>query len=127
MISSCADAFFGHFLDIWTKLPGAIPADLRAAYLKASREAVASIVADYRASATIDIEHDQADRQNGNRLHMPVAVLHQDAGTDFVLAAARIWRAWAPDMSHTTLACGHFMAEEAPAEIIKALRNLLAR
>src|SRR5690242_7018548 len=51
MISASADAFFGHFLDSWANDPATIPAEVRAAYLKASREAVPSIVADYRASA----------------------------------------------------------------------------
>ena len=59
MIAASADAFFGHFLDAWGKDPGAIPGDVRAEYLRASRAAVPSIVAGYRASAGIDIEHDQ--------------------------------------------------------------------
>jgi hypothetical protein len=78
MISALADAFFGHFLDIWATNPNAIPADVRAAYLKASREAIPSIVADYRASATVDVEHDQADLRAGNQLRVPVTVLQQD-------------------------------------------------
>ncbi|RQX19971.1 hydrolase [Micromonospora ureilytica] len=41
--------------------------------------------------------------------------------------AAAVWRAWAPDLDHQTVSCGHFMAEEAPAEVLRALRNLLAR
>ena len=49
MIEASADAFFGHFLDAWGKTP--FPPDVRAAYLRASRDAVPSIVADYRASA----------------------------------------------------------------------------
>lgn len=36
-------------------------------------------------------------------------------------------RAWAPDLRHTTVTCGHFMAEEAPGEVVKALRDLLGR
>jgi haloacetate dehalogenase len=31
------------------------------------------------------------------------------------------------DLEHRTVSCGHFMAEEAPAEVVKALRALLAR
>ena len=127
MISASADAFFGHFLDIWTQNPEAIPADVRAAYLKASREAVTSIVADYRASAGVDVEHDQADRAAGNQLRMPVTVLQQNWGAALGFDAAGLWRAWAPDLEHTTVSCGHFMAEEAPAEVVKALRSLLAR
>jgi haloacetate dehalogenase len=127
LIGAAPDAFFGHFLDIWTRQPDAIPAEVRAAYLKASRAAVPSIVADYRATATVDIDHDRADRTAGNRLGMPVTVLQQDWGAALGYDAAAVWRAWAPDLRHTTVTCGHFMAEEAPAEIIKAVRALLAR
>jgi pimeloyl-ACP methyl ester carboxylesterase len=126
MIHAAADAFFGHFLDVWTRDPRAIPDEIRAAYLAASRAAVPSIVADYRASAGIDVEHDRADRAAGNRLRMPVAVLQQDWGAALGFDAAARWRAWAPDLRHTTVSCGHFMAEEAPAEVVKAVRDLLA-
>ncbi|MEV4628151.1 alpha/beta hydrolase [Micromonospora sp. NPDC049523] len=127
MISASADAFFGYFLDIWTRNPEAIPADVRAAYLKASREAVPSIVADYRASAGIDVDHDRADRAAGNRLRMPVAVRQQDWGDALGFDAAALWRPWAPDLDHATVSSGHFMAEEGPAEVVKTLRSLLAR
>jgi pimeloyl-ACP methyl ester carboxylesterase len=127
LISGAADAFFGSFLDAWANDPDAMPADVRAAYLRASREAVPSIVADYRASANVDVEHDQADRDAGNQLRMPVTVLQQDWGPALSSGAAAIWRAWAPDLDHRTMSCGHFMAEEGPTEVVQALRDLLAR
>nr|WP_107909683.1 alpha/beta hydrolase [Streptomyces chartreusis] len=127
MIGAAPDDFFGHFLDIWTTDRAAVPDDVRAAYLAASREAVPSIVADYRASAGIDIEHDRADRDAGSTLRMPVGVLQQDWGAALGFDAAGLWRAWAPDLRHATVTCGHFMAEEAPDDIAKALRDLLAR
>jgi pimeloyl-ACP methyl ester carboxylesterase len=127
MISASADAFFGHFLDIWAQDPQAIPGDVRAEYLRASREAVPSIVADYRATAGIDVEHDQADRAAGRTLAMPVTVIQQDWGAALGYDAAGLWRAWAPDLVHQTLDAGHFMAEEAPERITALLRELLAR
>ncbi|MER6947484.1 alpha/beta hydrolase [Nonomuraea sp. NPDC000554] len=127
LIAASSDAFFGHFLDIWAADPQAVPADVRAAYLDACREAVPSIVADYRASAGIDVEHDQADRAAGNRLRMPVTVLQQDWGAALGFDAAALWQAWASDLRHVGVTCGHFMAEEAPADIVKVLRDLLAR
>jgi haloacetate dehalogenase len=127
MISNSADAFFGHFLDLWANDPNAIPSDVRDVYLKASREAIGSIVADYRASAGVDVQHDQADREAGQRLRMPVTVLQQDWGSALGFDAAARWRAWAGDLQHDTVTCGHFMAEEAPTVVIKALRDLLAR
>ncbi|WP_410605259.1 alpha/beta fold hydrolase [Amycolatopsis sp. lyj-90] len=127
LISAAPDAFFGHFLDAWTRPGDAIPADVRAAYLEASRNAVTSIVADYRASATIDVEHDTADREAGNRLAMPLTVLQQDWGAALGYDAVALWEAWATDLDHRTVNTGHFMAEESPSEVVKALRELLTR
>ncbi|WP_434443883.1 alpha/beta fold hydrolase [Lentzea sp. E54] len=125
LISARPDAFFGHFLDIWSTSP--FPADVRAEYLRASREAVTSIVADYRASATIDVQHDTADREAGNQLTMPVTVLQQDWGAALGFDAEALWRAWAPDLDHRTVSCGHFMAEEAPDVVATAIRDLVKR
>ena len=127
MIEGVADEFFGHFLDAWTRHPDAIPADVRAEYLRASRAAIPSIVADYRASAGIDVDHDEADRAAGRRLGMPVTVVQQDWGAALGYDAAALWGAWADDLVHRTLDAGHFMAEEAPGEIVATLRALLAR
>jgi pimeloyl-ACP methyl ester carboxylesterase len=127
MIGASADAFFGYFLDAWAKDPAAIPDDIRAEYLRASREAVPSIVADYRASAGIDIEHDQADRAAGRLLAMPVTVVQQDWGAALGYDAAALWRPWATELIHHTVDCGHFMAEEEPGVITAALRQLIAR
>lgn len=127
MIAASPDAFFGHFLDIWTNDPRAVPAEVRAAYLDACRDAVPSIVADYRASAGVDVDHDRADRDAGHRLRMPVTVLQQDWGAALGFDAAALWSAWAPDLRHGTVTCGHFMAEEAPADVAEALRDLLSR
>ncbi|MEU4242813.1 alpha/beta hydrolase [Actinoplanes sp. NPDC026619] len=127
MIAASADEFFGYFLDLWTRDAAAIPPDVRAAYLAACRGAVPSIVADYRASAGIDVEHDRADREAGRRLVMPVTVMQQDWGSALGFDAAGLWRAWAPDLVHLPVTSGHFMAEEAPAEVTKAIRDLLTR
>ncbi|RII14733.1 Fluoroacetate dehalogenase [Streptomyces sp. YIM 130001] len=127
LISGAPDAFFGHFLDVWAKDPAAIPGPVRNAYLAASRDAVTSIVADYRASAGIDIEHDLADREAGHTLRMPVTVLQQDWGAALGYDASALWRAWAPDVRHRTVDAGHFMAEEDPGLIAAELRGLLTR
>ena len=127
MIAASAAAFFGHFLDSRSGSSDAIPPDVRAKNLDACRNAVPSIVADYRASAGIDVEHDLADRAAGNRLRMPVTVLQQDWGAALGFDAARLWSNWAEQLDHRTVHWGHFMAEEAPAELTGVLRELLAR
>lgn len=127
MIAAVADEFFAGFLDGWGADEEAIPADVRAEYLRASREAVPSIVADYRASAGIDVEHDRADRTAGTTLAMPVTVIQQDWGAQLGYDAAGLWGKWAPDLEHRTLDAGHFMAESAPDEVTAAIRALLRR
>ncbi|MEW2287298.1 alpha/beta hydrolase [Streptomyces sp. NPDC047841] len=127
MIANSADAYFGSFLDAWAGDPAAMPEQVRAAYLRASAAAVPSIVADYRASAGIDVAHDQADRDAGSRLAMPVTVVQQDWGVRLGYDATAIWHAWAPDLDHRLTRAGHFMAEEAPDEITGAIRDLLLR
>ncbi|PWV55121.1 alpha/beta fold hydrolase [Nocardiopsis sp. L17-MgMaSL7] len=127
MISASAEEFFGYFLDAWATEPGAIPGEVRRAYLDASAGAVDSIVADYRASAGIDVEHDAADRAAERRLRMPVTVLQQDWGAALGYDAAALWGAWASDLQHATVSSGHFMAEQDPAGVVAHLRGLLAR
>ncbi|MGW4668962.1 alpha/beta fold hydrolase [Streptomyces sp. NPDC004324] len=127
MIGNSADAFFGSFLDAWADDPAAQPRDVRTAYLRACAGAVPSIVADYRASAGIDVTHDQADLDAGSQLAMPVTVVQQDWGARLGYDAAAVWAAWAPDLDHRLTGAGHFMAEEAPDEIAAAIQDLLAR
>jgi haloacetate dehalogenase len=127
MIGASADAFFGFFLDAWSGDPRVHPDRVREEYLRASRRAVPSIVADYRASAGIDIEHDRADRAAGAQLSMPVTVVQQDWGSALGYDAEELWRAWAPDLDHRTTTAGHFMAEESPDTVTEAIRALLAR
>ncbi|WP_017625496.1 alpha/beta hydrolase [Nocardiopsis chromatogenes] len=127
MIGAEPDAFFSFFLDAWGADPETIPADVREAYLAASRDAVPSIVADYRASAGIDVEHDQADRDAGRKLGMPVTVLQQDWGAALGFDAEGIWKGWVDDLVHRTVAAGHFMAEADPGRVATELRELLER
>lgn len=125
LITAAPDEFFGHFLDAWTQDPTAIPPDVRAEYLRKSQKAIPSIVADYRASATVDVEDDTADQ--GTKLRMPVAVRQRDWGAVLEFDARGRWAQWADDLDHDTVRCGHFMAEEAPDLVVKTVRDLLTR
>jgi pimeloyl-ACP methyl ester carboxylesterase len=129
MIAADPDAFFGHFLDIWSRRPAAIPAEVRAAYLDACRrpEAIHAICEDYRASATVDVEHDTADRQAGRRIAAPVLAMWQDPD-DLVLPfdPEEVWSSWAPDLRTRVLPGGHFLPEDCPEEVAAAVTELIA-
>ena len=69
---------------------------------------------DYRAGATLDVAHDEADRAT-RRIDCPTLVLWGTRGSvarvDGVLD---VWREWADDVRGRALDSGHFLAEEAP-------------
>jgi haloacetate dehalogenase len=78
---------------------------------------------DYRASATIDLEHDRADRRR--KLKMPVQVLWgRDGVIERCFDALADWREVARDVRGHALDCGHFLPEERPREVLAALRGL---
>ncbi|AJT41949.1 alpha/beta fold hydrolase [Psychromicrobium lacuslunae] len=127
MIQATAEEFFGSFLDAWDPAGTTFPSDIRRHYLDSSIAAVPSIVADYRASAGIDLEQDRADRAAGKQLQMPVGVISQDWGSQLGFDASALWSAWAPDLSYQAIQAGHFMAEEKPQAVTEFIRELLER
>lgn len=83
-----------------------------------------SICEDYRASATIDLEHDRADLAAGRKLAQPLRVLwgqHGAVGQCFDVLA--LWRECADAVSGQALPCGHYIAEEAPDLLLSQALN----
>jgi haloacetate dehalogenase len=81
------------------------------------------ICEDYRASASIDLDHDRADRDAGHRLEMPLMVLWGEHGVVHrCFEPLEEWRKLANHVSGEALPCGHYIPEEAPAALLaKAL------
>jgi haloacetate dehalogenase len=76
---------------------------------------------DYRAGATIDYQLDEADRGR-RRITCPVLVLWSGRGElEQWYDVLAIWRDWADDVRGRSLDCGHYLAEEAPAETLAEL------
>jgi haloacetate dehalogenase len=74
-----------------------------------------AICEDYRASATIDLEHDRLDVAASRKINQPLRVLwgqHGAVGQCFEVLD--LWRERAGDVSGISLPCGHYIAEEAP-------------
>ena len=79
----------------------------------------AAICADYRASAGIDLAHDEADAAAGRKLQMSLRVLwgeHGAVGRNFDVLA--LWRERATQADGRSLPCGHYIAEEAPDALL---------
>jgi haloacetate dehalogenase len=70
---------------------------------------------DYRAAASIDLEHDRADA--GRLVECPLLVLWGEQGRiPRLYDVLETWRAVASDARARALPCGHFVAEECPEE-----------
>lgn len=120
--------FLDYMLDHWSANANCFSEDLRAEYLRcfSNAETIHAICEEYRASVTLDREHDEADRGR-RRITCPVLALWSRQGFletyNDVLA---IWREWADDVRGHALDCGHFLPEEAPEETIQELRAFLS-
>ena len=81
---------------------------------------------DYRAAATIDLLHDQKDLRK--KIRMPVLALWGRQGViEALFDCLADWREVAADVRGRALACGHFIPEEKPRELLGELRRFLAR
>lgn len=73
------------------------------------------ICEDYRASAGIDLAHDQADLDAGRRLELPLRILWGAEGTvGRCFDPLAEWRQVATQVSGCALPGGHYLAEELP-------------
>ena len=82
---------------------------------------------DYRAAASIDLEHDDADVAAGRVVECPLLVLWGKKGVvERCFHPLEDWRSVARDVRGEALPTGHYLAEEAPLETLAALRAFFA-
>jgi len=75
---------------------------------------------DYRAAATIDLVHDRKDLRK--KIRMPLLALWGKHGViEALFDCLADWREVASNVRGKTLACGHFIPEERPGELLVEL------
>lgn len=78
------------------------------------------ICEDYRASASIDLEHDREDIDAGRHLNLPVLVLWGAQGTvGRCFDPLAEWQKVATDVRGQALPCGHYIGEEVPQLLLE--------
>ncbi len=85
------------------------------------------ICEDYRASNSIDLEHDRADIAADKKLVIPLRILwgeHGAVGANFDVLG--LWGERATQVSGRALPCGHYIAEEAPGELFAEAHNFFS-
>ncbi|MFO1154295.1 MAG: alpha/beta hydrolase [Rhodospirillales bacterium] len=128
LIGADPDYYLRHKLNQWSGPDkSAFGDEAIEAYLEAFRnpETIHASCEDYRAAASIDLEHDAADIDS--RIRCPVLVLWGEHGLVHrnydVLA---VWRERANDVRGRPLPCGHYLPEECPEETLAELLAFLS-
>lgn len=129
LIGGAPEYFLRRKLDQWSG-PGAVfDEEAIAEYVRcfSDPEAIRASCEDYRAAASVDLEHDEADAAARRRITCPLLVLWGARG--FVgdhYDVLEVWRRYADDVRGEGLDCGHFVPEEAPEQTTDALREFLS-
>lgn len=126
LIAADPEFFLRTHVDGQSKTPGSPSSALFAEYLRVYRDPATrhAICEDYRAAATIDLEHDAADAET--RIAVPLLALWGAKGTvGQIYDVLETWREKAADVSGRALDCGHTLQEERPDDVLAELTQFL--
>lgn len=92
---------------------------------------VHGICEEYRAAASIDVEHDRADKTASRRIECPMLHLWAAGGPLDIFytkdgGPLGIWRQWAPHAEGQAMKGGHFFPEENPDDTAVLVKRFLS-
>ena len=126
MIGADPDYYLDRKMGAWSKAESPFAPEALVEYKRCFREpaTIHATCEDYRAAASIDLDHDRADLDR--RITCPLLVLWGAHGViERCFDALAEWRARADQVTGRVLPCGHYLAEEAPEETLKDLLAFL--
>lgn len=126
LIGANPEYFLRDCLQRWSRNFSAFTSEALAEYIRcfSAPDAIHATCEDYRAGASIDLEHDQLDLSQ--KIQCPVLALW--GGQGFMARKYDVietWRERAINVMGNALNCGHFLPEEAPQETYLALKEFL--
>lgn len=122
------EPYLRYFFDRWSfrkdrmepLIPGYVAAFERPGAMRAGFD-------DYRATHA-DVADDEVDLRAGRRVTAPLLALWGGRGLADTASVPEAWRGYADDVTGRALDdCGHFIPEEAPAELLAELRRFWGR
>jgi len=108
---------------------GAFTDDAMAEYLRcfSKPETIHATCEDYRAAASIDLVHDQEDRDAGHKIQCPLQILWGAKG--LMGKAYDVVETWREKCAHeptgAAIPAGHFLAEESPEDTLNMMLSFL--
>ena len=126
LIGSNPDYFLEYCLKSWSQDFSSFTPQVLEQYRRCFRDplTIGGTCADYRAAATIDLEHDRQDLDR--KITCPVLVLWGNQGLmERKYDVLELWRDRAHNVRGYSLPCGHFLPEEAPEATYCYIRSFL--
>lgn len=126
LVAAQPEYFLRSSLRRWAGDPSALAPEAVAEYLRcfSNPACIHATCEDYRAAASIDLQHDETDMQQ--KVRCPLLVLWGEkgfVGRKYDMLAT--WRERANNVQGYAIPSGHFLPEEAPEETYKALQTFL--
>jgi haloacetate dehalogenase len=123
LIGANPDFFLEWTLKKWSNDYSAFAPEALAEYKRCFRDPamIHATCEDYRAGASIDLEHDEADVTK--KIECPVLAIWGGGPITTEAGVIEAWQERAKNVRGFPIECGHFLAEEKPEETIKALRD----
>ena len=129
LINNAPDVWFRNHTNREPKGNDFFAPDALADYLAHVRlpDTIRGICEDYRAATSIDLVHDRESRAAGQKVQCPLLVLWGAKGKIAKwYDALAIWRSYASgSLIGSTVNSGHYLAEEAPADVLHWLDEFL--
>lgn len=132
LVSAAPDAVVEDALSQWGSPAALFDRDVRSVYVEQLRDPahIHAICEEYRAAATIDRDHDNADQTARRRIICPTLVLWAADGALATWYAdvggpLSIWREFCTQVDGRPINGGHFFPEEHPQEVAAHLRSFL--
>ena len=92
-------------------------------------ETIHTTCEDYRAGATVDLDHDREDRESGRKIQCPLLVLWGEA--NHVLRTYDMLDTWRKvsdsPVEGCSLQCGHYLPEEVPLQVTEAFESFFKK
>lgn len=126
LIGASAIRFLHYALGAFGSAGAAFHPDALAEYERcfADPAMIHAMCEDYRAAATIDLEHDRDSRER--RIECPLLVLWGERSVvGGLFDPPTVWADYARDVRTATVDAGHFLVEQRTTETLKILRDFL--
>ncbi len=123
LIKADPDFYIEWILRKWSRDFGAFAPEALAEYKRCFRDpaTIHATCEDYRAGASIDLEHDEADI--AKKIECPLFTLWGGGPATKGVPNIEAWQERSKNVSGFALDCGHFLPEERPSETLAALQK----